>query len=168
MNRHGFTLIELLVVVLIIGVLSAIALPMYDRAVARSHAAEALAVGKSMWQAEEAFYLSTGEYTDDMQLLDVQFPAEAEYTAHEEGHPGPRVFLNYFDVSVRKHNPHRMLVFRSGNGRKKRQSIYYEIIFGTEGVFCRVRDNNERGQGFCQSLGGKNPSYVSEWIDYEL
>ncbi len=44
--KQGFTLIELLVVVLIVGVLSAIAVPQYSKAVERSRSAEALTNGR--------------------------------------------------------------------------------------------------------------------------
>jgi prepilin-type N-terminal cleavage/methylation domain-containing protein len=51
-NRKGFTLIELLVVIFIIGILAAIALSQYQKAVEKSHAAEALSVMKTIKQAE--------------------------------------------------------------------------------------------------------------------
>ena len=50
----GFTLIELLVVVLIIGILSAIALPQYENAVEKSRAAEAIMTLKAL-RDQQAF-----------------------------------------------------------------------------------------------------------------
>ena len=57
----GFTLIELLVVVLIIGILSAVALPQYQKAVEKSRAAEALQMLRYMHQQKEIFGLERGK-----------------------------------------------------------------------------------------------------------
>ncbi|WP_428073952.1 type IV pilin protein [Candidatus Avelusimicrobium luingense] len=67
----GFTLIELLVVVLIIGILASVALPQYKQAVNKAKMTQAMAVLESMGKAEEAYYLANGEYTTDMDALDM-------------------------------------------------------------------------------------------------
>ncbi|MGN0024478.1 MAG: type IV pilin protein [Candidatus Avelusimicrobium sp.] len=53
----GFTLIELLVVVLIIGILSSVALPQYQKAVLKSRTAEAWANLKTLNMAANAYCL---------------------------------------------------------------------------------------------------------------
>ena len=60
-SLSGFTLIELLVVVLIIGILSAIALPQYTKAVERSRIAEARLILDSMYKAYRLCVLANGE-----------------------------------------------------------------------------------------------------------
>ncbi len=75
-TRRGFTLIELLVVVLIIGILAAVAVPQYQKAVLKSRVSTILPVLQSLANAEEAYYLANGTYTNNATLLDVDMPAE--------------------------------------------------------------------------------------------
>ncbi|WP_428048560.1 type IV pilin protein [Candidatus Avelusimicrobium caledoniensis] len=70
-NKQAFTLIELLVVVLIIGILAAVALPQYQKAVIKSRYATLKSLTKSMADAEEVYYLANGEYTKDLDILGV-------------------------------------------------------------------------------------------------
>ncbi|MGB2578706.1 type II secretion system protein G [Elusimicrobium simillimum] len=70
----GFTLIELLVVVLIIGILAAIALPQYTKAVEKSRAAEALVVLKSMQDAVDIFFMENGENPTSVEDLSITVP----------------------------------------------------------------------------------------------
>ena len=69
MNK-GFTLIELLVVVLIIGILSAVALPQYNKAVDRSRASELYVIGNDIKRAMQLYYLANGAYPSS--LLDLE------------------------------------------------------------------------------------------------
>ena len=69
--KPGFTLIELLVVVLIIGVLAAVAVPQYQKAVIKAQAAEAITNLKAITDAQEVYFLANGEYTNDLAKLDL-------------------------------------------------------------------------------------------------
>ena len=69
----GFTLIELLVVVLIMGILAAVAMPQYTKAVEKARAAEALTTGRSLVNAIKVAQLANGgPVTWDM--LDIERP----------------------------------------------------------------------------------------------
>ena len=67
----GFTLIELLVVVLIIGILAAMALPQYFKAVERTRMAEAVTLMDSVVKAQRRKFMQTNRYADDFRGLDV-------------------------------------------------------------------------------------------------
>ena len=72
----GFTLIELLVVVLIIGILSAVALPQYQKAVEKSRAAEALTNLRAIVNAVQLSKMANGVPAEKLEDLDVSLPGE--------------------------------------------------------------------------------------------
>ena len=73
-NKGAFTLIELLVVVLIIGILAAIAVPQYQKAVERTKATEAITMLKSVYQAAKAYELENGDWPTTFADLSVSVP----------------------------------------------------------------------------------------------
>ena len=74
--KKAFTLIELLVVVLIIGILSAIALPQYQKAVIKSKIGAMLPTLRTLAEANEIYYMENGQYTMNMNNLSVATPAD--------------------------------------------------------------------------------------------
>jgi len=73
--RHGFTLIELLVVVLIIGILTAVALPQYQKSVIKSRYTNLKNLTHSIAQAQEIYYMENNEYADTFEKLTLDMPA---------------------------------------------------------------------------------------------
>lgn len=63
-KAKGFTLIELLVVIVIVGVLSAVAIPQFLNQVRRSRTAEAQAALTEVGRASEVYRLDFGVYPD--------------------------------------------------------------------------------------------------------
>ena len=81
-TKKGFTLIELLVVVLIIGILAAVALPQYEKAVNKTRVTEALITLKALTDAQEVYFLANNKYTNNLDELDISVQISSSYYSY--------------------------------------------------------------------------------------
>ena len=122
-RKDGFTLIELLVVVLIIGILAAVAVPQYQKAVEKSRATQALTLLKSIGQAYEAHHLASGEWAQKFDELDVDFT----------GWTGTTKFLNYSGEAIsdtKSNNDWSLQIENAGIGGSSSQDIRMHRLTG--------------------------------------
>ena len=81
----GFTLIELLVVVLIIGILSAVALPQYQVAVLKARFKQMDAMAIPVHRALQTAYLGSGKYPVHFDELDISLPPPVKLETSDSG-----------------------------------------------------------------------------------
>ncbi len=72
--KKAFTLIELLVVVLIMGILSAVALPQYKIAIQKAELANYRLIANTVAQGAIAYHLANGKWPSNIDELDVSLP----------------------------------------------------------------------------------------------
>ena len=90
-KAEGFTLIELLVVIVIVGILSAVAIPQFLNQVRRSRTAEAQAALTAVGRGSEVYRLDVGLYPDN--YTRIQFGCPTTTGADSCGPKGDR-FMN--------------------------------------------------------------------------
>lgn len=150
--KKGFTLIELLIVVLIVGILSAVVLPQYEKAVARSRLAGMISLASSIAQAEQRYFLANGEYTLDVTNLDISLPSDFTLVSETE------TYHRYSNgkLIVR-------LIERTSQSRPavevSREEVPSFIVWGFDPAdyrYCGVTRNNEDlalGKAICSTYG---------------
>ena len=159
-NIGGFTLVEILVVVLIIGILSAVAVPMYQGAVDKSRFSTLLPAAKSIKDAEEAMRMSTGLYTDKMEDLDISM---------ENGE------LNFtFDIHNSLADPS---LFRTTSPKLEnvRLASYFDFNPMMAGQkHCEAKAGDERANRLCgpllqgQEFGTTTDGYIRYLLDKDI
>ena len=153
MTTHGFTLIELLVVVLIIGILAAVALPQYQKAVYKSRTAEAITVLKAIALAQETYFLANGDYTNDINALDVNIPINLIATNYKT----PKFDNEYSYVCWEKRTC--MAVAKTPNLPTLEMILLHKSSYGNSGKkFCQIstpetKTFNNTAKEICQSIG---------------
>ncbi len=78
-NKQAFTLIELLVVVLIIGILAAVAVPQYQKAVLNAQYSTLKDRTHVLKEAQERYHLANGSYATELDTLDIGFAIKNTY-----------------------------------------------------------------------------------------
>ncbi|MBR3603696.1 MAG: pilin [Elusimicrobiaceae bacterium] len=135
--KKGFTLIELLVVVLIIGILSAVALPQYQKTVLKSRTAEAWTNLQSLRTAAKVYCLETNETYIDRNALSI----EVEDSEYFQYYMSECSNVDSVIVASYKKSPSFSLGFGSSGARSCKGEGCADIGFSTAG--------SGRGNCFC-------------------
>ncbi len=76
--KNGFTIIELLIVIIVIGILSALALPSFMNQARKAKQSEAKIYIGSMNRAQQTTYMESGRFTDEISALSLGIETETD------------------------------------------------------------------------------------------
>ena len=161
----GFTLIELLVVVLIIGILAAMAMPQYFKAVERSRMAEAVTLMDSITQAQRRKFLQTNRYAEDFRGLDVAPKGATGFRYYTKGDPQTGAGGNGFAIimSISGFTSSQITAEREVDGRSYSNSLQYKYYLSrnlqSDNVACAGQ--NRAGQELCADFCGIDTPFVA-------
>ncbi len=101
-DNAGFTLIELLVVIIIIGILSAIALPSFLNQANKAKQSEAKTYVGSMNRAQQAYYLEKDEFSGNIGPLGLGIATQTQYYQYKinNGTPGSNLGSNVTNQAI--------------------------------------------------------------------
>ncbi|MCQ2410191.1 MAG: prepilin-type N-terminal cleavage/methylation domain-containing protein [Elusimicrobiaceae bacterium] len=153
-TNKGFTLIELLVVVLIIGILAAMALPQYFKAVERSRMSEAVTLLGNIAQAEQRKYLQINRYTAAFTALDVAPKGATGSVFYTKGNPTNGTNGNGFriELSGTDYTSGKATATRASSNGTLQYKYSLTRFYASNDTTCTGADDN--GDALCADFCG--------------